>query len=142
MCFLLGLEVGKLLATFLWWGDSEWFFLVVIKVACVSRTFPLRYKWSLHLQRYNSTTVKNKATYKVTFKQTKYSSVAQQVLCCQRISETSIAALTTMGQAFKHENQNNGLPQKFKLYLHIWFEGSVNLNFFKTYYNLLLLILP
>lgn len=45
------LELCKLLCTLLWEGDSDFLFLVVIKVACVSGAFALGNKGSFHLEQ-------------------------------------------------------------------------------------------
>lgn len=46
-------KVGKFLGTFFCWGYSQWFLFVIIKVACVSRSFAFRYKWCFHLKTIN-----------------------------------------------------------------------------------------
>lgn len=44
------LELSKLLCTLLCEGDSDFLFLIVIKVACVTRAFALRNKGSFNLE--------------------------------------------------------------------------------------------
>lgn len=46
----LDLELSKLLCTLLCEGDSDFLFLVVIKVACVAGAFALRNKGGFHLE--------------------------------------------------------------------------------------------
>lgn len=44
------LELSKLLCTLLCEGDSDFLFLIVVKVACVTGAFALRNKGSFHLE--------------------------------------------------------------------------------------------
>ena len=44
------LKVSKFFWTFLWWGDSERLFFVIIKVTCVSGSFAFGDEWGLNLK--------------------------------------------------------------------------------------------
>lgn len=52
----MDLELSKFLCTFLIKGDSDFLFLIVVKVACVTGAFALRDKGSFHLKQTKKTT--------------------------------------------------------------------------------------